>query len=92
MRLDKFLYFIRFTKTRTLAQKIIMQGHVRIDGYPAPHGHVSVAPGQVITVPIGNQTRVVQIDSLPQRRGPAAEAQTHYHDPTVKVPIDASDH
>lgn len=81
MRLDKFLYFIRITKTRALAQKIIIQGHVRVDGQLVMRGHVNVAPGQVITLPIGSGVRVIKIDTLPSRRGPAAEAQTHHHDP-----------
>jgi ribosome-associated heat shock protein Hsp15 len=91
MRLDKFLYFIRITKSRALAQKIIAAGHIRVDGQPVTLSRANVAIGQVITVPVGDAVRVLQIDLLPARRGPAAEAQTHYHDPRIKVPIDASD-
>ncbi|MEP7315719.1 MAG: S4 domain-containing protein [Sphingomicrobium sp.] len=32
MRVDRFLFFARFTKSRTLAQALIEQGRVRIDG------------------------------------------------------------
>ena len=32
MRIDRFLFFIRLIKSRTLAQAIIETGHVRIDG------------------------------------------------------------
>ncbi len=92
MRIDKFLYFVRLTKTRTLAQQIIAKGHVRLDGRPVPNGHVNVAQGQVVTVPIGGTVRVIQIDALPARRGPATEALAHYHDPQAKEPIDESDH
>jgi ribosome-associated heat shock protein Hsp15 len=91
MRLDKFLFFIRLTKTRTLAQAIITTGHVRVDGRPVQNGHKGVAPGQVITLPLGAGVRVIRVLSLPSRRGPASEAQTHYIDLAAKDPIDVGE-
>jgi len=32
VRIDRFLFFIRLVKSRTLAQAVIDEGHVRIDG------------------------------------------------------------
>jgi ribosome-associated heat shock protein Hsp15 len=84
MRLDKFLFFVRLTKTRGLAQAIVEQGHVRIDGAPVARSHQEIAPGQVVTLPLHGQVRVVRIDALPARRGPATEAQACYSDLTTQ--------
>jgi ribosome-associated heat shock protein Hsp15 len=84
MRLDKFLFFIRITKTRSLAQKIIQDGHVRLDGETVQKACATIAVGQVITLPLGSYVRIIRVRSLPVRRGPAAEAQSHYDDPRQK--------
>jgi ribosome-associated heat shock protein Hsp15 len=91
MRLDKFLFFVRITKTRVLAQKLIAQGHVRLNGCPVQNGHQSVSVGDVITVPLGFSVAVIEILALPTRRGSALEARTHYRDPRCTQAIDASD-
>jgi ribosome-associated heat shock protein Hsp15 len=88
MRLDKFLYFIRITKTRTLAQRVIAAGHVRVDGLAVQNGHKDVAPGHVITVPVGEGVRVIRVVSLPNQRGPARDAETNYIDLAPKDTID----
>jgi len=86
MRLDKFLFFVRLTKTRGLAQAIVAQGHVRIDGAPVLRSHQDVSAGQVLTLPLYGQVRVIRIEALPTRRGPAAEAQACYSDLTAVRP------
>jgi ribosome-associated heat shock protein Hsp15 len=90
MRLDKFLFFTRLTKTRTLAQSIISQGHVRIDGLAITNHHPNVAVGKVITVPLHDKIRVIRVEALPKRRGPAAEAQSCYCDMTTQSAIDVA--
>lgn len=37
-----------------------------------------VAVGDVLTFPIGRQVRIVEILALPERRGPASDAQACY--------------
>jgi ribosome-associated heat shock protein Hsp15 len=91
VRLDKFLYFIRLTKTRALAQRVIATGHVRIDGQVVQNGHKGVALGQVITVPIGQSVSVIRVVSLPNQRGPAREAEMNYIDLATKDTIDGSE-
>jgi ribosome-associated heat shock protein Hsp15 len=91
MRLDKFLYFVRFTKTRALAQTVIAAGHVRVDGRPVQSGHKGIASGQVITLPIGDRVRIIRVLLLPDRRGPAREAQMNYIDLAAKDPIDVGE-
>ncbi len=89
MRLDKFLFFTRLTKTRALAQSIIEKGHVRIDGVPVSNSHPSIAIGKVITLPLHDKTRIIRVNALPRRRGPALEAQTCYCDLATESAIDA---
>jgi ribosome-associated heat shock protein Hsp15 len=78
LRLDKFLFFTRLTKTRALAQNIAAKGHIRVDGQPVQRAHANVIPGQVITLPLNNRVRIIRVEALPVRRGPAAEAQLCY--------------
>jgi ribosome-associated heat shock protein Hsp15 len=80
MRIDKFLFFVRLIKSRTLAQKLVEEGHIRIDGKPIGRAHAEVRPGMVLTVPIGGGVRVIRVVALPARRGPAPEAQACYAD------------
>jgi ribosome-associated heat shock protein Hsp15 len=87
VRLDKFLWFARLVKTRSLAQALIEQGHLRIDGRPCDRCHATVRPGMVLGFPLGNRVRVLRIEALPARRGPAPEAQACY---TVLDPLPAN--
>jgi ribosome-associated heat shock protein Hsp15 len=80
MRLDKFLWFVRLVKTRASAQKIADGGHLRIDGRPVDRAHADVRAGQVLTVPLHDRVRVLRVEFLPSRRGPAAEARACYTD------------
>lgn len=80
LRLDKFLFFTRLTKTRAQAQAVAAQGHVRINGQPTQRAHANVAPGHVLTLPLHDNVRIIQIEALPTRRGPAAEAQLCYRE------------
>jgi ribosome-associated heat shock protein Hsp15 len=78
MRLDKFLFFTRLTKTRSLAQKIAHEGHVRINGQPTDKPHITVSLGMVVTLPLNDHIRIFRIEMLPTRRGPFTEARACY--------------
>lgn len=80
MRIDRFLFFIRLAKSRTLAQGIIEQGHVRIDGKRVEKPSDQVEAGSVIALPLHGQVRVLRVLALPGRRGPATEARTCYEE------------
>jgi ribosome-associated heat shock protein Hsp15 len=77
-RLDKWLWFARFAKTRTLAAKLVAAGFVRVNGRRVEDTAKAVAVGDVITVALSRTTAVVRIDDLGKRRGPAAEARALY--------------
>ncbi|MFC7703324.1 RNA-binding S4 domain-containing protein [Plastorhodobacter daqingensis] len=83
IRLDKWLWFARFFKTRGLACRFIEAGTVRINRMPVAKTSVRVAEGDVLTFALGPRVHVVQVVALGTRRGPASEAQTLYLDLTA---------
>lgn len=86
MRIDRFLYFIRLVKSRTLAQHIIEEGHVRIDGKRVEKASEEVRTGAIVALPLQGRVRVVRVLSLPTRRGPASEARTCYEELGIDEP------
>ena len=80
MRLDRFFYFIRLVKSRTLAQGLIEAGHVRVDGRRVAKSSEDVGIGSVIALPLHGKVRVLKVLALPSRRGPASEARTCYEE------------
>lgn len=80
MRIDKWLWFARFVKTRSLASKLVIDGRMRVNGAPTQKAHYAVKPGDVLTFPLGLHIRVIKVLDLGVRRGPAVEAQTLYED------------
>ena len=90
IRLDKWLWFARFFKTRGLAAKLVTGSHVRVNGIRVSKASYAVGPGDTLTFPQADQIRVVRILAPGTRRGPAPEAQTLYDDLTPAVEKDAS--
>ncbi|QIK78949.1 RNA-binding S4 domain-containing protein [Sphingomonas piscis] len=80
MRIDRYLHCIRLVKSRTLAQGLIDAGHVRIDGRRVEKTGETVKVGSVIALPLHDKVRVLKVLGLPERRGPATEARTHYEE------------
>jgi ribosome-associated heat shock protein Hsp15 len=80
LRIDRFLFFIRLVKSRTLAQSAIETGHVRIDGKRVEKTSEEVRAGSVIALPLHDRVRVIRVLALPARRGPAPEARTCYEE------------
>ena len=77
-RLDKWLWFARFAKNRSLAAKLVTSGFVRVNGQRVDQAAKAVAVGDVLTVALARTTVVVRIEALGERRGPAPEAQALY--------------
>jgi ribosome-associated heat shock protein Hsp15 len=78
VRIDKLLWQLRLTKTRSQAQALVLAGHVRRNGVRVTRASQAVAPGDTLTLPLPPGVRVIEVIALPARRGPAAEAQTCY--------------
>jgi ribosome-associated heat shock protein Hsp15 len=77
-RLDKWLWFARFAKTRSLAAKLVGEGRVRVNGVRTETAAKAVAPGDVLTIAAPHVTAVVRILAPGERRGPAPEARRLY--------------
>ena len=80
LRIDRLLWMLRLARSRGAAQAIVAEGHIRRNGERVTRMAQPVCAGDVLTVPVGKSIRVIALDSLPSRRGPALEAQSHYRD------------
>lgn len=80
LRLDKWLWYARFFKTRNMATRLISSGKLRLNGEVMSKPHRAALVGQVLTFVQQNEVRVIEIIALGQRRGPAIEAVTLYND------------
>ena len=78
MRIDKLLWYLRLAKTRSIAQAMAEDGHIRVNSRRIDRAHQKVSPGDVLTVPLGSGVCVIELLAMPQRRGPAPEAQACY--------------
>lgn len=78
LRLDKYLWFVRLAPNRSSAQALAERGIIRLNGRRIDRAHAPVRVGDLITLPQGNVIRVVRVEKLPLRRGPAPEAQLCY--------------
>ena len=78
LRLDKWLWFARFAKTRADAQKLLDRGQVTLNGKPATKASTTVRVGDALSIVTGPMRHPVTVAALGTRRGPAAEAQTLY--------------
>ena len=80
LRIDKWLWYARFFKSRSLASRLCAAGRVRVNGTVVRKAHHALRPGDVLTFPQGPRIRVVRIVALGRRRGPAVEARALYDD------------
>lgn len=80
LRLDKWLWFARFVKTRGLAQDLCESGHVRLNGQPVSKASATVKPGDELVLVLGPYRRFLRVLALGVRRGPAPEAQALYQE------------
>ncbi|MDT0576226.1 S4 domain-containing protein [Croceicoccus sp. F390] len=90
MRIDKVLWMLRLTKTRSAAQAQIQRGHARVNGRRVLRPAQAVGVGDILVCPLAGAVRVLEITQLPVRRGPPAEARLHYRELAID-PQPASD-
>lgn len=79
-RLDKWLFFARAVKSRTLAQKLIESGVVRVNSERTAATDQKVGPDDVLTMTVHTRLLVWRIIAIAARRGPASEAAGLYED------------
>ncbi len=79
-RIDKWLWYTRFFKSRSIATKFCNSGKIRINEAIIKKGHHALRVGDVLTFPKGPNIRVISVLALGNRRGPTHEAQALYED------------
>lgn len=93
MRIDKLLWFLRLAPSRSLAQQWVLEGHFRLNGKRVLKPSTAISLGDVLTVPLRSRVAVIELAAMPNRRGPAPEAQACYRvlDERTENPIAASE-
>ncbi|MFD2238357.1 RNA-binding S4 domain-containing protein [Aureimonas populi] len=79
-RIDKWLFFARIAKSRSLAQKLAVSGAVRVNREKISQSARIVRPGDVLTLALESRVLVLKVLEPGERRGPAPEARTLYED------------
>ncbi len=89
-RVDQWLWHARFFKTRTLAAKFVQDRNVRVTrdetAMRAEKPSFLILPADILVFTRNDHLRIIQIDALASRRGPAAEARTLYTDQSPPRP------
>lgn len=80
LRADRWLWFARFFKSRTLAAEACAARRIRINGKVLSKTNQPLRTGDVLTFSQGRAVRVVRVAALGTRRGPADEARSLYED------------
>lgn len=84
LRLDKWLWFARLTKSRSDAQRLCESRHLRLDGRVIDRPSALVRAGSVVSFPHRDDVVVVRVLGLAERRGPFTEACQLYADLTSR--------
>lgn len=85
-RLDKWLWFARVVKSRTMAAALVTSGKVRVNRQKIDKPAYALKHGDVVTVSVGRKVRVLKVVSSGVRRGPASEAQGLFEELTPRPP------
>jgi ribosome-associated heat shock protein Hsp15 len=84
-RVDKWLWFARLTKTRTLASDLVVAGKVRLNRTRIEKPSQTVRIGDVLTVVLNRRVRLVKVLDVGERRGPAVDARALYEELTAEA-------
>jgi ribosome-associated heat shock protein Hsp15 len=87
LRIDKWLWFARLTKSRSLAAQLCTDGQVSVGGVATRKPNHAVRIGDVVRVPQGRNLRTVRVLALGERRGPASEARELYEEAAPPQPL-----
>lgn len=85
-RIDKWLWFARIARSRTLAQKLAISGRVRLNRERNDSASRPVKVGDTLTIGLESGVRVLRILATGTRRGPAAEARLLFEDLSPPAP------
>ncbi len=79
-RLDKWLWCARFMRARADCARLVADGHLRVNRQPTDKPHAKLRIGDVITLPLRGEVRVIAVLALAGRRGPAEQARGLYRE------------
>jgi ribosome-associated heat shock protein Hsp15 len=80
LRIDKWLWYARFYKSRSLSAKQVSEGKVSVNGAKISKPAHGLAKGDELTFVKADRLRVIKVLELGMRRGSAPEAQLLYED------------
>lgn len=80
--MDKWLFFARIVKSRTLGGSLAADGHVKINGKISTGANNAVRVGDILGIRHGSRLLTCRVLGLGERRGPAAQASCLYEDLT----------
>ena len=90
-RLDKWLWFVRVVKTRTLAAGLVTAGRVRVNKVKTVKPAHALKPGDVVTVSVGPKVRILRVVAAGERRAAPELARLLYEEltpaPVVTKPL-----
>jgi ribosome-associated heat shock protein Hsp15 len=84
LRVDKWLWAARLTKTRSLAADAVKGGRVQVNGQRVKPSK-EVGPGDRLEITFGQSRRAVVVLGVAARRGPAKEAELLYAETAESV-------
>lgn len=93
-RIDKWLFFARVAKSRSLAQERVASGHVSVNGQKVRQVSHQVKPGDKLEISMPERDLVLVVKLPGERRGPYEEAKLLYEDltpPAEKKPFSPSE-
>ena len=88
IRLDIYLYYIRIFKSRSIATKFVSTNRLRISGQVTQKPHKMISIGDVLSISINDNIKILKVLDIPNRRGPYSESLNFYEDitPIENVP------
>lgn len=81
-RIDKWLFFTRVVKSRSLAAKLCSSGRVRINRDKIDQASYGIKIGDVVVITLDRRILIYKVKELGERRGSFPEAQLLYEDLT----------
>ena len=88
IRLDKWLWFARFAKSRAIAAELVSGGAIRMNSVRVTKPATPVRVGDGLSFAQGRTVRAIRVLGLGTRRGPAPEARLLYADVDVPTPLE----
>jgi ribosome-associated heat shock protein Hsp15 len=91
LRLDQWLWFARFAKSRSRASRLCTAGVVKVNGLAVRRANHAIRVGDTIVVLQGVLVRTIRVKALGERRGPPPEARSLYEEAAAPVHLSKLD-